>query len=218
MEKKEKLEMLSYLIDELGLTRKEVSEYLLVEDASSAVAREIHPGMYVYADDTISSDILPDRQIKAVVGYVEDNTLYAVCLRETHLRWSEDMLKVSMFRGWRDGKYATQKILEAADRENKKAEAAQWCYDYECDGVKKGEAFLPSLVELFNLFYNRSAINKALEKLDCSVLDDEYASSIEENAKFVSVFAMGEDEEDTGYVCRSKFEVLGVRPMLKIKL
>lgn len=216
MEKREKMEKVYHLVEELGLTRKEVAECLLAKN--SLARKTILPGMYLYTDDTISSDILPGHQIKAVVGYVQDGVVYAVCLRETNLRWSGDMLKVSMFRGWRDGKYATQKILEAADRENKKAEAAQWCYDYEYDGVKKGEAFLPSLAELLNLFYNKSAINEALEKLDCPLLDDEYVSSIEEDAKFVSAFLMGEDEEDIGCVCRGKFEELNVRPVLKIQL
>ncbi len=43
---------------------------------------EIRPGMFVYADNTIRSEIIEGLQIKAVVGYVEGHQVYAVCLWE----------------------------------------------------------------------------------------------------------------------------------------
>ena len=65
-------------------------------------------------------------------------------------------------------------ILEAAQKQNKKAEAAVWCALYAFDGVRAGEAFLPSKDELVEIFKNLSAIQKALEKISSCLLKEDY--------------------------------------------
>ena len=88
----------------------------------------------------------------AVVGSVDGSDVLAVCLHEACLPWSSDWLE---------------------------AEAAQWCYDYAEDGVKQGEAFLPSLTELEKLFANKAAINASLKALGVVLLEGWYWSSTE---------------------------------------
>lgn len=38
----------------------------------------IKPGMFIYTDNSISEELIPERQVKAVVGYIENNTVYAL--------------------------------------------------------------------------------------------------------------------------------------------
>ena len=81
-----------------------------------------------------------------------------------------------------DGKENTRLILEAVHKQNKKAEAAEWCAAYAFDGIHAGEAFLPSSDELVKIFKNLGVIQKALKKInqpqlrenDCYWLSSEY--------------------------------------------
>ena len=186
MEKKEKLEMLDCLAQKLGVLPQEAVEYFSAKVVeSSSVVREcevaagVLPGMYVYADGLISAELITGRWVKAVVGYVEGKTVYAVCLKAKELPWSSDCLEVKASRDLTDGKEATAVILAAAKQKRGKAEAAQWCHDYAEDGVIQGEAFLPSLTELEKLFANKAAINVSLKALGAALFERWYWSSTE---------------------------------------
>ncbi|MCX4348633.1 MAG: hypothetical protein OSJ76_02485 [Alphaproteobacteria bacterium] len=198
MNKKEKLEQLYLQAQELGLSSREVGEYFLSKDvkAPSVVQEyqtpaEVLPGMYVYADGLISAELITGRQVKAVVGYVEGKTVYAVCLKAKELPWSSDCLEVKASRDLTDGKEATAVILAAAKQKRGKAEAAQWCHDYAEDGVIQGEAFLPSLTELEKLFANKAAINASLKALGVALLEGWYWSSTESISNYAWGFIMG---------------------------
>ena len=221
MKKKEKLEQLYLQAQELGLSSREVGEYFLSKDvkAPSVVQEyqtpaEVLPGMYVYADGLISAELITGRQVKAVVGYVEGKTVYAFCLKERYLPWSSDWLKVEAFRNKTSGKEATAMILAAAKQKRGKAEAAQWCYDYAEDGVKQGEAFLPSLTELEKLFANKAAINASLKALGVALLEGWYWSSTEYNTNGAWTFYMLNGYRN-GY---SKLYYVYVRSVLALKL
>lgn len=214
MDKKESLEMIYRQVQKLGLSTKEVAEYLL---AKNSLARQtILPGMYVYTDNTISSEIR-NCQIKAIVAYVEDNTVYAVCLRKENLPWSGDGFRVPETQNLTDGAEATRVILEKVYRWQRKAEAAQWCYDYAYDGVKKGEAFLPSLVEMQKLYKNIWYVNRSLQALGLDPFISNYWSSTEIICGMAWTFQMStvaggyKDKRDKTF---SYF----VRPMLKIEI
>ncbi len=140
-------------------------------------ASKIKPGMFVYADGLISKKLILDRQIKAVVGYVENNIAYAVCLHQTHLPWSSRHIKIKAMKNTTDGKKSTLKILKDAQKIRRKAEAAQWCYDYAQNGVQRGEAYLPSVVEWEKFYNNKAAVNISLEKLNAVELCGPYWSS-----------------------------------------
>ena len=181
MNKKEKLEMLSYFVGELGLSHKEVAEYLLAEDlsAKATMPQTILPGMYVYADGLIYPEIIEGRQVMAIVGSVDGSDVLAVCLQEACLPWSSDWLEAKATQKMIGGKEATRKLLEISRKKRQEAEAAQWCYDYAEDGVIQGEAFLPSLTELEKLFANKAAINASLKALGVAWLEGWYWSSTE---------------------------------------
>ena len=107
-----------------------------------ALAGVVCPGMYYYSDGTISSEVLSEKQISGIVGWVDESSKHGLILglRETELPWSGDELEVGAFT--ESGRENTRLILEAARKQNKKAEAAEWCAAYDFDGVQPGEAFL----------------------------------------------------------------------------
>ena len=222
MKKKEKLEQLYLQAQELGVSSREVGEYFLSKDvkAPSVVQEyqtpaEVLPGMYVYADGLISAELITGRQVKAVVGYVEGKTVYAVCLKAKELPWSSDCLEVKASRDLTDGKEATAVILAAAKQKRGKAEAAQWCHDYAEDGVIQGEAFLPSLTELEKLFANKAAINASLKALGVALLEGWYWSSTEYDNNYAWEFYMSNGDRDYDY---KYYNTNSVRPVITILL
>lgn len=91
--------------------------------------------------------------------------------------WSSDWLEAKATQKMTGGKEATRKILEISRKKRQEAEAAQWCCDYAEDGVKQGEAFLPSLTELEKLFANKAAINASLNALGVALLEGRWSST-----------------------------------------
>jgi len=167
-------------LDEVVALAKEVyNEEKAVNTAVSVQGGDIRSGMYVYDDNFISAELIVGRQVKAVVGYVEEDTVYAVCLRQAQMPWSSGFLAVKETQTMHSGKEATLKILETAETSGKTAEAAQWCHEYTYDGVKKGEAFLPSIDELKKLYKSKGAINNALKKIRADLLKGRIWSSSE---------------------------------------
>ena len=183
--KNKKFDQMDCLVERSGLSPQEVGKYSpkKAEVSPSSVSyktpQQVLPGMYVYADGLISAELIAGCQVKAVVGYVEGKTVYALCLRETRLPWSSDWLEAKATQNMADGQEATRKILEISRKKRQKAEAAQWCYGYAEDGVKQGEAFLPSFAEWKKLFANKAAINQSLQMLGVFILADCYWSSKE---------------------------------------
>ena len=222
MNKEEKFEQLSCLAQKLGLSPQEVGEYFLSKtgkDPSSPVTyktpEQVLPGMYVYADGLISTELIAGRQVKAVVGYVEDKTVYAVCLQEEYLPWSGDWLEAGVTQNMTDGQKATRKILEISRKQRQKAEAAQWCYDYAEDGVKQGEAFLASIDEWKKLFVNAVAINVSFKALSAALLEGWYWSSTECNN--IGAWKFGVSYGGRAYYGKYN-NYIYVRPVLKIQL
>ena len=176
--------------------------------------KRVFPGMYIYADGLIYPEIIEGRQVMAIVGSVDVSDVLAVCLQETCLPWSSDWLHAEATQKMTSGKEATRKILEISREKQQKAEAAQWCYDYAEDGVKQGEAFLPSLTELKKLFANKTAINASLKALGVALLEGwlwsstEYLYNLAWNVYFYSGYR-GVNCKDNGYY---------VRPVLARKL
>ena len=148
---------------------------------------------------------------------MEDNTVYAVCLRQNDFPWSSGGLRVPEVQKLTDGVAATRMILEKVYRWRSKAEAAQWCHDYAYDGVKKGEAFLPSLVELQKLYNKIRCVNNSLRALGLRPFSSNYWSSTEIIRDTAWTFQMstvagGYNDQ------RDKTFRYNVRPMIKIEL
>ena len=126
--------------------------------------KKVEPGMFYYADGLIFPELIKDNQVSAIVGSVEKNHGLALGLREAELPWSSDYLFVDIPWGL-SGKEATSLILRASKDQGIKAEAAQWCAEYAFDGVEAGTMFLPSKVELGEIFVNRLELIKSFSAL-----------------------------------------------------
>ena len=195
METNKKLELLTGIVDEFNLSVNDVVSYWVksgrlnldaatvssqvVSSGKYGTPKRVLPGMYIYADGLIYPEIIEGRQVMAIVGSVDGSDVLAVCLQEACLPWSSDWLEAKATQKMTGGKEATRKILEISRKKRQEAEAAQWCYDYAEDGVKQGEAFLPSLTELEKLFANKAAINASLNALGVALLEGWYWSSTE---------------------------------------
>ena len=186
METNKKLELLTGIVDEFNLSVNDVVSYWVKSgrlnlDAATVSSQVVSSGMYIYADGLIYPEIIEGRQVMAIVGSVDGSDVLAVCLQEACLPWSSDWLEAKATQKMTGGKEATRKILEISRKKRQEAEAAQWCCDYAEDGVKQGEAFLPSLTELEKLFANKAAINASLNALGVALLEGWYWSSTECN-------------------------------------
>lgn len=236
MERNEKLEMLTALVGELGFSCDDVVNYwkargkLEAKQSQSLIpagteeasqdqnSAKVIPGMFVYVDGLISSEIIEGRQIKAIVGSVDGSDVLAVCLQEACLPWSSDWLEAKETQTMTDGRDATHEILELSRKKRQNAQAAQWCYNYAQNGVKQGEAFLPSLTELKKLFVNKAKINVSLEMLrkvlGVDLFNDWYWSSTEYGKCYAWLLRMTD-----GYSCGSSKRFANyVRPVIAIKL
>lgn len=232
METNKKIELLTEIVGEFNLSFNEIVAYWrengkLPPETSAASSgaetivryktpEKILPGMYIYADGLIYPEIIEGRQVKAVVGYVDSSKILGVCLHEAYLSWSSDFLELKEVREENNGKKATRLILEASSRKVKPAEAAQWCYDYAEDGVKFGEAFLPSIYELQKLFANIDEINISLKALGASLLlggGGDYLSTSEHSSDLAWRLVPG-----SGTCLYYKISQGRVRPVLEIEL
>ena len=130
--------------------------------------------------------------------------------------WSSDWLEAKATQKMTGGKEATRKLLEISRKKRQEAEAAQWCYDYAEDGVKQGEAFLPSLTELEKLFANKAAINASLKALGVALLEGWCWSSTEYDNYGAWLLRMSDGNR--GYYTKYNYNYNYVRPVLALKL
>ena len=121
-------------------------------------------GMFYYAEDkSFSEELIPNKKVSGVVYYVDETGEHGlvVLLHQEMLPWLSRFLWVGIPDGL-NGKENTRLILEFAQRHGLRAEAAEYCANYAYDGVKAGEAFLPSLDELKCLYENKELVNDKL--------------------------------------------------------
>lgn len=231
METNKKLELLTGIVDEFNLSVNDVVSYWVksgrlnldaatvssqvVSSGKYETPKSVLPGMYIYADGLIYPEIIEGRQVMAIVGSVDGSDVLAVCLQEACLPWSSDWLEAKATQKMTGGKEATRKILEISRKKRQEAEAAQWCYDYAEDGVKQGEAFLPSLTELEKLFANKAAINASLNALGVALLEGWYWSSTEYSSNDAWKLGMSDGTRSADY--KGNYDPY-VRPVLALKL
>lgn len=232
MERNEKLEMLTALVGEFGFSCDDVVSYwkiigkLEAEQSQPLIPAEteeapqgqnsekVTPGMFVYVDGLISSEIIEGRQIKAVIGYVEGSEALAIGFEVDGIPWSSGLLGVKASRRMTKGQEATREIMECSSKAEETAGAAWWCCSYNKDGVKRGEAFLPSLDELKKLSENRDAINASLEALNMPYFSSVYWSSNEKDTGT----AMALDVSSGKSYVYAKYNPYRVRPIISVKL
>lgn len=128
----------------------------------------IDVGMYYYAEDkTFSKALLANKIVSGVVGSVDETYQHGLValLHQGYYSLMDGELKI-FFPERANGKENTDFILRVAQHGKIKANAAQYCVDYAFDGIKAGEAFLPSKYELAAIGRNYQLINDKLVLID----------------------------------------------------
>ena len=165
MVKDGKLKALADVAEGFGLTAEEVAAYFGKPSVQSKKIKAVdgaRPGMYYYSDGTISAEVLSEKQISGVVGWVNGSGRHGLVLglREARLPFYSEYLN----------------DLDADD----------WCAAYAFDGVRRGKAFLPSKDELLKIFRNLDSVQEALEEINKPLLveNDWYWSSSRYNTLY----------------------------------
>ena len=123
--------------------------------------------------------------------------------------WSRD----NTFFGVDDeqGGYAnTRELVNYAKLRRVYFNAVEWCYGYECRGIKAKEAFLPAISQWMKIFENEDKINRALNAIGAAPLDCRYWTSCEYDNKY----AWYVQKSDKKAFLISKTAFLKVRPVV----
>ena len=178
----DKFEILKAKAKELGLSAedvvrcfwrdKELSHEFLQNllygvELRKAERGEIKIKMFYYAEDeTFSEKLIPYKRVSGVVGDVDKTGRHGLValLHQKVLPWSSDELSVGLPNGL-NGKENTLLVIEGALLQKQKVEAAEYCSTYALDGVKAGEAFLASELEMSRICDNYSLVNMALRQI-----------------------------------------------------
>ena len=134
----------------------------------TAETREVEVGMFYYnKDKTFSKELIKGKHPSGVVCYVDKTGHHGLilALREKRLPWSSEKLWIDNMPEGLSGKENTSLIIKASQTQSKKAEAAEYCANYAYDGIKAGEAFLPSKEELEKSCPNKFAIKNSLKQI-----------------------------------------------------
>lgn len=152
-----------FLTDSAAQSGKQVKDFSQISLLSSQkfiMPKTIVPGMFLYEDGLIYPEVISGNRITSVVGFVKKSKGIAVCLHSRKLPWSSDLLNVEIDDSV-SGREATRYIIAEALRQNKKAEAVQWCHEYAENGIPAGSAFLGALQELKLIQRNLYRVNEA---------------------------------------------------------
>ncbi len=152
----------------------------------SAESGKIKVGMFYYNEDkTFSKRLVAGKQVSGVVVFVDESGQHGLIdlLRQKILPWSSDGLFVALPEGL-SGKENTRLIIEAAQQKGKRAEAAEYCANYAYDGIKAGEAFLPSKEEQDKTKNNFELIKFSLHKIKAKKIKEEYYWSSSEYSRY----------------------------------
>lgn len=149
-------------------------------------------GAIYYSDGTCSTCMEPSKTPVGIVMYKDEDKRLMVSLESIKMKWSSDQVDIPDLptittaeeaKLDTDGKKNTRIIVDHYGAGvDTSTNAAAYCYNYAPSGMpdSKGEWYLPALGELyFNFYTNKTAINKALQKLGMSTLGDWHWSSSE---------------------------------------
>ncbi|MDO4162708.1 MAG: hypothetical protein Q4D80_06895 [Pseudomonadota bacterium] len=155
---------------------KDLSAVTILRSKEIVPPRVIEPGMFLYEDGLVYPGSIEGNRITSVIGYVGKHSGLAVCLKDEQKFWSSDRLCINVSSRF-SGMETTRRILEEALRQGKRAEAARYCFEYAEDGVKAGEAFLPTQKELDAVYQNKERVQHSLSLIHAFNLKKLYWSS-----------------------------------------
>ena len=148
--------------------------------------RLIDVGMFYYAKDrAFSKQLLPNKQVSGVVGYVDETGQHGliVTLHQKYQTWADPSLEYSTpvpsvfylgIGGWIQTRAFLQYLKRAENRKRYLKHASlvskqitlHYCLQYNRDGIRTREAFVPSAEEMRLIKENMDKINASLFLID----------------------------------------------------
>ena len=140
-------------------------------------------GWYAFAGGLFSPDKSAFPDCQGVVGIINDdpkakegNRVKVVLRHQENLKWCEEYIYTKVIDD-DNGRENTRRLLEYGKKKDIKFPAMEFAQDYNYDGVKAGEAYVPAKNELMKLSKNYGVIKKALEQIDSSWKSCRWSSS-----------------------------------------
>ena len=176
----------------------------------------VKAGMFSLQDGSIVSRMDADNRklLRAVIAFVDEDKSYAfgLCPVKIMLPFSFGCLNVKTDEVY-SGREATKVLLEEAAKQNIEVPAVEFCINYDKNGVTKGEAFLPSAVELGRI--PKDTLKRAWHKIGMGDLNGTLLSSTVNalNDVWVNSFSFA---AVTGWC--TQYRTCGLMPAIEIKL
>ena len=128
---------------------------------------------YAFEGGKFSSNPKEYPNCQGVVGYInpyadasEGNKILVVLPEQALCSFAETTCEVNThIQEITSGKEATLKLLQYGKKYGMRFEAAEYTNNYSKNGVKSGEAFLPSIAELDAVCENADGVREALRKI-----------------------------------------------------
>ena len=153
-------------------------------------------------------------KVKAIVSYVDESRNYAlgVCPVRIMLPFSFSCLPVTT-EHIQSGREATKFLLEEAAKRGIELPAAEFCVNFDRNGVRKGEAFLLSLYEMQQM--QRGALMEAWKQIGMDRGECAFVSSTVGHNYNVWMISFRK-AVTTGW--HNQYRTFGVLPAIEIKL
>ena len=173
-------------------------------------------GWFVFAEGYVSPDKDAFPNCQGVIGIINDDpnakegNLVKVVLRHQKdmIKWCEKKIYTEV-TDLDNGRENTKRLLEYGKKKGICFPAMEFARDYNYDGVKAGEAYVPAANELNELSKNFKAIDDALRQIGSSF--NYYYWSSSENIVHTAWTVSSSD----GYVsCYSKYDSYAVSCLL----
>lgn len=176
---------------------------------------ELKVGMFDLGGGYFSVEAPERREVRSIVAAVLPNEQRAIglCPVQKVLPWCHTVLGV-VTEAETSGKKASAYIKEAADVRGIQLPALEFCLNYEGTGVAKGEAFLPSRAELYQVFLYENEVRNSLRALRERWVENTLFSSTVDRDYTVWVQGFGRKYSRNDYQCGA----YGVCPAVDIVL
>ena len=176
---------------------------------------ELKVGMFDLGDGLFSDCAPKKEEVRSVVVAVlpDEGRAIGFCPVQSVLPWCYTALGV-VTMPITSGKEATACITKMAAVRQVTMPALEFCLNYQGVGVTRGEAFLPTRMELQQAYLSESAIFKSMRLLGERWVEHTLFSSTIDNDYFVWVQGFKNRYSQRAYQCRT----FGVCPAVDIKL
>lgn len=155
-------------------SKEELKTFLLEYPIENLISKDkVSVGWLMLNDKTFVHPSLFDKEIMQAVGIVcetDENGYNIMSLEETIKQWCEKLVKVEGLKTFGEEKAYTDRkgqehckiISKQEEFDNGVFPAVKWCLEYQTEGTKKGDWYLPAVGELRNMILNMQAINASL--------------------------------------------------------